>query len=121
MASSKMSKPRPDDVIAESVKLLLSKGFDPNSVDNFGQTPLHYAVKDGNKSAIQLLLQAGANPNSTESYNGNSALHYAATLGVEEFIRALLAAGGDVNLTRNDGENSLDIFKKFHSKPFPTK
>jgi len=121
MASSKMSKPRPDDVIAESVKLLLSKGFDPNSVDNFGQTPLHYAVKDGNKSAIQLLLQAGANPNSTESYNGNSALHYAATLGVEEFIRALLAAGGDVNLTRKDGENSLDIFKKFHSKSFPTK
>ena len=42
-------------------------------------------------------------------------------LGNENFIQNLIAAGGDPKLTRKDGKNSLDIFKMFHSKPFPTK
>ena len=121
LASSNLTKPRPDDVIAKSIQLLLDNGFDPNSVDNFGLTSLHYAIKNANKTAIRLLLKAGANPNALERSYGNSPLHYAATLGVEEFIRPLLVAGGDPNLPRKNGENSIDIFKKFHSKPFPTK
>ena len=121
LASSNMTKPRPDEVIAKSIQLLLDNGFDPNSVDNFGLTSLHYAIKNANKTAIRLLLKAGANPNALERSYGNSPLHYAATLGVEEFIRPLLVAGGDPNLPRRNGENSIDIFKKFHSKAFPTK
>ena len=121
LASSNMTKPRPDEVIAKSIQLLLDNGFNPNSVDNFGLTPLHYAVKNDNKTAIRLLLKAGANPNASETSYGNSPLHYAATLGVEEFIRPLVAAGGKLDHTRRDEDNSLDIFKKFHSKPFPTK
>ena len=121
LASSNMTKPRPDEAISISIQLLLDNGFNPNSVDTFGLTPLHYAVKGGNKTAIMLLLKAGANPNALETSYGNSPLHYAATLGVEELIHPLLIAGGNPNLPRNNGENSLDIFKKFHSKPFPTK
>ena len=121
LASSNMTKPRPDEAISKSIQLLLDNGFNPNSIDNFGLTPLHYAVKNNNKTAIRLLLKAGANPNASETSYGNSPLHYAATLGVEEFIRPLVAAGGKLNHSRKDGDNSLDIFKKFHSKPFPTK
>jgi hypothetical protein len=121
LASSKMSKPRPDEAIAESIKLLLDNGFDPNSADNFGLTPLHYAVKNGNKTAITMLLRAGAKPDAMETSYGNSPLHYAATLGNEGFIQDLVAAGGDPKLPRKDGENSLDLFKKFHPGAFPTK
>ena len=121
LASSNMTKPRPDEAIAKSIQLLLDNGFNPNSVDNFGLTPLHYAVKNNNKTAIRLLLKAGANPNASGTSYGNSPLHYAATLGVEEFIRPLVAAGGKLTHSRKDGDNSLNIFKKFHSKPFPTK
>jgi glucan biosynthesis protein C len=121
LASSKMSKPRPNEAIAESIKLLLDNGFDPNSADNFGLTPLHYAVKNGNKTAITMLLRAGAKPDAMETSYGNSPLHYAATLGNEGFIQDLVAAGGDPKLSRKDGENSLDLFKKFHPRAFPTK
>ena len=121
LASSNMTKPRPDEVISRSIQLLLNNGFNPNSVDNFGLTPLHYAVKNNNKTAIKLLLRAGAKSNAAESSYGNSPLHYAATLGNEDFIQNLIAAGGDPKLPRKNGENSLDIFKKFHSKPFPAK
>tara|TARA_B110000014_G_scaffold211267_1_gene163344 strand:+ start:184 stop:723 length:540 start_codon:yes stop_codon:yes gene_type:complete len=121
LASSNMTKPRPDEAISKSIQLLLDNGFNPNSIDNFGLTPLHYAVKNNNKTAIRLLLKAGANPNASGTSYGNSPLHYAATLGVEEFIRPLVAAGGKLNHSRKDGDNSLDIFRKFHSKPFPTK
>ncbi len=121
LASSKMSKPRPDEAIAESIKLLLDNGFDPNSADSFGLTPLHYAVKNGNKTAITMLLRAGAKPDAMETSYGNSPLHYAATLGNEGFIQDLVAAGGDPKLPRKDGENSLDLFKKFHPGAFPTK
>lgn len=121
LASSKMSKPRPDEAIAESIKLLLDNGFDPNSADNFGLTPLHYAVKNGNKTAVTMLLRAGAKPSATETSYGNSPLHYAATLGNEGFIQDLVAAGGDPKLSRKDGQNSLDLFKRFHSGAFPIK
>ena len=112
LASSNMTKPRPDEAISKSIQLLLDNGFNPNSIDNFGLTPLHYAVKNNNKTAIRLLLKAGANPNASGTSYGNSPLHYAATLGVEEFIRPLVAAGGKLNHSRKDGDNSLDIFRE---------
>jgi hypothetical protein len=121
MATYNLAKPRPDEKIAESIKLLLDAGLDPMSVDDFGQTPLHYAVRNGNKIALSMLLKAGANPNAADAEYGNTPLHYAATLGNEDFIQNLIASGGDPKLPRKNGENSLGIFKKFHSKPFPTK
>jgi hypothetical protein len=121
MATYNLAKPRPDEKIAESIKLLLDAGLDPMSVDDFGQTPLHYAVRNGNKIALSMLLKAGANPNAADAEYGNTPLHYAATLGNEDFIQNLIAAGGDPKLPRKNGENSLGIFNKFHSKPFPTK
>ena len=121
MVTYNLAKPRPNEKIAESIQLLLEAGFDPMSMDDFGQTPLHYAVRNGNKIALGMLLKAGSNPNAVETEYGNTPLHYAATLGNENFIQNLIAAGGDPKLPRKDGKNSLDIFKKFHSKPFPKK
>ncbi len=121
LASSNMTKPRPDKAISESIKLLLNNGFNPNSVDNFGLTPLHYAVKNNNKTAITLLLKAGAKPNATETSYGNSPLHYAATLGSKIIIQDLVSAGGDPNRPRKNGENSLEVFKRFHTGAFLTK
>ena len=121
MATYNMSKPRPDEKIAESVQLLLDAGLDVMSVDNFGQTPLHYAVRNGNKIALGLLLEAGANPNAPDAEYGNTPLHLAATVGVDEIIQDLVNAGGDPKLPRNNDETAEQIFANFHSKPFPVR
>ena len=44
------------------VRYLLTKGADANATDCDGNTPLHYACRNGNESAVDLLLQNGANP-----------------------------------------------------------
>ena len=119
MATYGLPEPRPDEKITESIQLLLDAGFDPMSRDNFGQTPLHYAVRNGNKIALNLLLNAGADPNTADSEYGNTPLHLAATLKADDMIRKLVTAGGDPNKMRKNGENTIEIYKKFHFQPFP--
>ena len=114
-----MSKPRPEGMISQTVELLLKEGFDPDGVDQFGLTPLHYAVKKGNKAALKQLLQVRANPNISESAHGNTPLHYAATLGDVSAIKNLVAAGADAELDRKGGANAIELFERFHSGVFP--
>lgn len=119
MVAYNMPVARPDEKIAESVQLLLDAGLDPMSRDDFGQTPLHYAVRNGNSVALGLLLKAGADPNAKDTENGSTPLHLAATLKADDLIRDLVAAGADPGLTRKNGEDAIRIYEKFHSQPFP--
>ncbi|KFY31638.1 hypothetical protein V493_00936 [Pseudogymnoascus sp. VKM F-4281 (FW-2241)] len=47
----------------EYVRILLSYGADPNSMDNTGRTVLHQAADGGNAEVMRLVLEAGGNPN----------------------------------------------------------
>ena len=42
------------------VKYFLNKKLNPNEVNKDGQTPLHFALKEGNKDIINLLIKSGA-------------------------------------------------------------
>jgi len=119
MVAYNMPVARPDEKIAESVQLLLGAGLDPMSRDDFGQTPLHYAVRNGNEVALGLLLEAGADPNAADAEYGSTPLHLAAALEADDLIRILVAAGADPELARINGEDSLQIYEKYHFKPFP--
>jgi ankyrin repeat protein len=48
--------------IADLIELLLSFGADPNQRGINDYTPLHMAVSEQNRQAVELLLQAGADP-----------------------------------------------------------
>ncbi|CAL4082486.1 unnamed protein product [Meganyctiphanes norvegica] len=58
-------------------KLLIDKGANPDCRDTRGDRycPIHYAAEMGYHSLMEILLQGGANPNSTESGNRHSSLH----------------------------------------------
>ncbi|KAF2029034.1 hypothetical protein EK21DRAFT_113257 [Setomelanomma holmii] len=61
-----------------------------NQQDVLGRTPLHVAcAQNNNWTAVQCLLDMGANVNLKTMY-GSTALHYAAALGHEEVCKRLL-------------------------------
>jgi ankyrin repeat protein len=66
IAALSCSRPQPGALgrsdVTDIIKLLLSFGADPNQRGLNDYTPLHMAVGERNLRAIQLLLEAGADP-----------------------------------------------------------
>ncbi|MDQ1004620.1 ankyrin repeat protein [Neobacillus niacini] len=60
----------------------------PNLPDNYGYTPLMGAVFMENKEMVQLLLEAGADPN-FENEEGMSAITYAEDSGYTELVELM--------------------------------
>ena len=103
---------------------LLDHGADLNQADQFGMTPLHYAVEMAKPALRQALLEHGANPNrqltaglpfrrgdyvGRGAYNGATPFWLAARLGDLEAMRALLAAGADPELPSARGVTPLMV------------
>ena len=118
MVAYNMPVARPDEKIAESVQLLLDAGLDPMSRDDFGQTPLHYAVRNGNTVTLGLLLKAGADPNAKDTEYGSTPLHLAATLKADDLIRDLVAAGADPGWHGKMGKCRNRFMKNIILNPF---
>ena len=96
-------KLRPLHIVASSprgaalARLLIRGGARIEARDGAGRTPLIVAVDADNASVAEVLLQAGADPNSPDSLHGNSPLMWAAAEGRIEVARLLLEHGVDVN------------------------
>lgn len=71
-----------------------------------GDTPLFFAVKNGNHNMIPTLIKAGAHVNQ-EDKNGASPLHYAAKNGCTDSIRVLYAHGANIDMQDYSGETPL--------------
>ena len=106
-----------------AARLLLTRGADVNAADSFqNATALMWASSEGHLEMVDLLLEAGANPNLqarvntlTERHNadfptgGFTALMWAARSGHEALVRRLVAGGADVNLKNGDGASAAMI------------
>ncbi|CAH2087931.1 unnamed protein product [Euphydryas editha] len=64
-------------------------------VRKFSSTPLHRASMNGHIEVVQVLLEAGIDPNVRT--NAGTALHQAACFGKADVVRILLEAGADLN------------------------
>lgn len=132
--------PRPSrdkSTALDLMKVLLAHGADPNArltraalerahtpgepTLGAGATPLMRAAKNGDASAIELLIQHGADVNLAET-NGTTALMFAAGLGrgvgtfakdyatdaqMLEGAKALVAHGADVNAVSAAGQTAM--------------
>jgi uncharacterized protein len=87
----------------------LANGADINAKDRKGGgTALHYAVGNGHKDAVELLLSKKAEVNVTDD-TGATPLSWAAGAGHKDMAKLLLAGKADVNSRDNSGWTPLDI------------
>ena len=73
------------------VNFLLSRNANPNLRTNDGSTPLHFALKWGNKRIIQIILGSCETANVVDNL-GRSPLHHAALrdLGIDEIDESII-------------------------------
>jgi hypothetical protein len=92
------------------VEDLLSKGLNPNVVDEFRRTPLMIAAYKGNYKIAKLLLRNGANISIQDS-GGATALHYAVRAEAASLSTLLIENGANPNTKDKNGITPLRIAK----------
>uniref|UniRef100_A0A831XMX8 Ankyrin repeat protein n=1 Tax=Geobacter metallireducens TaxID=28232 RepID=A0A831XMX8_GEOME len=93
------------------VKLLLSKGADPNARDYHGRTPLILEAEnwsDARPEVVRHLLEHGADVNARDD-TGRSALLAAAERGNGAVVRILLEKGADLSLENREGKTAWHL------------
>ncbi|KAF3920354.1 Ankyrin-2 [Dactylellina cionopaga] len=99
----------------ELVAILIHEGVNVNAVSGPRGTPplSHTAAWLGNEDVMELLLAAGANPN-TANIHGLTPLHFAAAVGNLKVVKILVKAGANIDAEADNfnGIHSLPVFNK---------
>lgn len=92
----------------ELLQLYQDAKVDINVKDDnvFLDTPLHWAVTNGSKSILELLLENGADVNAKNNKD-STPLHYAANNYLASLATLLIKHGADVNAKTNCGNTPL--------------
>ena len=91
----------------EAIRAMLRAGKDIGAEDpESGLTPLHWSVWRDSQTGLGLLLEANANPDTTDKV-GDTPLHYAARKGRVTMVELLLRQKVKVNARGQDGRTAL--------------
>jgi ankyrin repeat protein len=90
----------------DALRALLKQGADPNAAQADGATALHWAVHWDDHQAVDILVRAGAKPDSLNDL-GVFPLSLACANGSGAMAKRLLAAGASVRTALPSGESPL--------------
>ena len=105
-----------DDEAVSVIQALLDAGADVNAPNENNWMPLHFASDFGNANAAQVLINNGANVNTTTTlrhlsfHRGATSLHIAlqsSSPGHLDVARILINNRADVNATTHDGQTPI--------------
>ena len=94
----------------EIVKILAPLTDNPNAPDNFGQTPIYWAVHNGHTEIVKILAPLTDNPNPAEN-NGKTPIYWAAHNGHTEIVKILASLTDNPNAPDNYGRTPCSVAK----------
>src|SRR5262249_48391240 len=99
----------------ELIDYLISKGADPNEMDNDQISMLGWATIANQASVVKALLARGAKVNHVDKF-GMTPLLYAASIdfGDRTVTEKLIAAGADLKPKNKQGLTALDLAKHYN-------
>lgn len=104
----------------EAAKVLLEAGANVEARDRFGMTSLMWVAWSNRTPIVELLLDAGADPNAVDPGNGQSALRYAVDGGAYhgriDAVRPLFDAGANPYHKAHDGGTPLSRAEMYVSE-----
>lgn len=88
----------------------LCRRLNLSSVDQYGDTPLHWAARQGRKDIVQYLFECGINP-SVFNNSHETPFHQAVRYGHKSVFLDFLAVQDEivVNSLNNDGEGCIHL------------
>jgi hypothetical protein len=91
-----------------SSKALIQRGADVNLRNNFRESPLAIAAKNGNIALVTLCLEKGVEVDAADKH-GNTALFYAAQYNRVDICELLLERGANLLVKNQQGKKPLDV------------
>lgn len=85
---------------------ILKKGANYRSVDNAGNTVMHYAAYGGNIEGLRMTVGGGVNPN-VRNHEGITPLHAAAVFSSVAVLEEIVSLGGDIQALDSVGMGAL--------------
>ena len=93
----------------EVLQTIIDHGADVNAINKKNRTALAIACQNKSESTINILLDAGADPNITDA-DGDTCLHIAVTQECsKEVLQAIIDHGVDMNAVNKENETALTI------------
>lgn len=89
-----------------AIENLLDRGADIEAKDNYGCTPLLWAVCNDHTDVALFLMDHGAD-STVKDNRGNTPLHFAAYRGLANIVQLLIAQGADIETKNIDGRTPL--------------
>ena len=92
--------------LVEAAQLLIEIGADVNDADEYGNTALMHACRDGTLDMVKYLVDKGADLNTVDE-EGWNALIFACRFGTFEMVKYLVEKGADINAVDEEGWDTL--------------